>query len=334
VPRNGSTCPGGFTGPAGTSDEELTDFYETLDSPDLSIEAPVSQQEAVEAIDLFSVVNVYLGSVSTRRVGNEDKMDVLGMLTLLYGLQDMTLTAKIVIRTPELWNEIRDELKALRDDLEILGSDVVFLAQEARRQFNLGFNHDVTGNIDFPTLFQRYVEIGNDPLLTLDLGVEESSPFTDKKQIAAAYDLLSELKSLIQQLVRTLSVNGTVATEQINRQWACYENRAFAVLKKVADARVSDDLDELRILTVIADLTGKDFMTEVAPYIALARDGGALLKLAMEAYRSSLDGLDNYSRGELLSLFQNGSPDSFLTTRIRNRAIIVKKYPLRNWGAA
>jgi hypothetical protein len=72
----------------------------------------------------------------------------------------------------------------------------------------------------------------------------------------------------------------------------------------------------------------------VAPYIALARDGGVLLKLAMETYQASLNSLDNYSRGELLSLFQNGNPDSFLTTRIRNRAIIVKKYPLRNWGAA
>ncbi len=205
------------------------------------------------------MVNVYLGGVSTRRVGNEDKMDVLGMLTLLYGLQDKTLTSKIVIRTPQLWPEIQDELRALRDDLEVLGSDVVFLAQEARRQFNIGFNHDVAGNVDFPQLFQNYVDIANDPLLTLDLAVEESSPFSDKKQIASAYDQLSALKSVILALVRTLSVNGTVATDQINRQWANYENRAFAVLKKVADARISDDLDELRILTVVSDLTRQGF---------------------------------------------------------------------------
>ncbi len=320
---SGPTCPG-----------DLDDLFCTLDSPDLSIEAPISERQAVEAIDLFSVVNVYLGGVSTRRVGNEDKMDVLGMLTLFYGLMDKSLTSKIVIRTPELWPELQDELKALRDDLEVLGSDVVFLAQEARRQFNLGFNHDVTGNVDFPAFFQRYVEIAVDPLLTLDLASEQSNPFSDKQKVADAFDLLSELKGLIQQMVRTLSLNGTVATEQINRQWACYENRAFAVLKKVAGARISDDLDELRILTVIADLTGKDFMTEVAPYIALARDGGILLKLAMHAYRASLPRLDDYSRGELLKVFQGGAPDGFLTTRLRNRAIVVKKYPLRNWGAA
>jgi hypothetical protein len=84
----------------------------------------------------------------------------------------------------------------------------------------------------------------------------------------------------------------------------------------------------------VADLTGKDFTNEVAPYIALARDGGALLNLAMESYRASLATLDNYDRAELLRVFQNGSPADFLTTRMRTHALVVKKYPLRNWGAA
>ncbi len=314
--------------------DDLSNFFATLDSSDLSIEAPVSEQEAIEAINLFSVVNVYLGGVSTRHVGNDDKMDVLGMLTLYYGLQDKTLTSKIVVRTPQLWAEIQGELKALRDDLEVLGSDVVFLAQEARRQFNLGFNHDVTGNVTFPQLFQRYVGIGNNPLLTLDLDVEESSPFSDKQQIASAYDLLSELKDLTYEIVRTLSRNGTVATDLLNRQWANYEQRAFTLLKTVADARISDDADDLRILTVVADLTGRAFDTDVAPYIALARDGGVLLNLAMEAYRASVGQLDNYDRTELLRVFQNGTQEAFLTTRMRNRALVVRKYPLSNWGAA
>jgi hypothetical protein len=322
----------GFASSTWPSVGDLSDFFAILDSPDLSIQAPVGEPEAVQSINLFSVVNVYLGGVSTRRVGNKDKMDVLGMLTLYYGLQDKSLTPKIVISTPELWTELEDELKSLRDDLDLLGSDVVFLAREARRQFNLGFNHDVLGNTEFPTLFQRYVDLANNPLLALDLSVEQASPFANKTQVARAYDLFAELKDLTIGIVRTLSRNGTVATSQINEQWADYEKRALTVLKKVADARISEDADELRILSVVADLIDKDLSNDIAPYIALARDGGCLLSLALEAYRTSVNQLDKYDRAELLRVFQNGTPDAFLTTRIRNRALVVKKYPLRNWG--
>jgi hypothetical protein len=329
----GTAATGGFTGASGITgpDEDVTELLITLDSEDLVIEAPISEAQALEAISLFSVVNVYLGTVSTRRVGSQDKLDVQGMLTLFYGFLDRSLTPKLVVRTQEIWPEIQDELKFLRDDLELLGEDVVFLGREARRQFNLGTNHDVVGNLHFPQLFQRYVEIGNDPLLALDLAVEETSAFSDKQQVARAYDLLADLKDVILKIVRTLARNGTVATEQVNQQWASYENRAFAVLKKVAGARISDDPDDLRILSVVADITGRDLLPDVAPYIALARDGGALLTLAMEAYRDALPKLDDYSRGELLRIFQSGQLEEFLTTRIRSRALVVRKYPLLNW---
>src|SRR5438046_1747564 len=75
----------------------------------------------------------------------------------------------------------------------------------------------VAGNVDFPTLFQQYVDMASNPLLALDLSVEETSPFADKAQVARAYDLLSELKDLTVEIVRTLSRNGTVATNQINQ---------------------------------------------------------------------------------------------------------------------
>jgi hypothetical protein len=186
-------------------------------------------------------------------------------------------------------------------------------------------------NTEFPKLYKRYVDIANDPLLTLDLRVEESSTFSDKEKVAQAFDLLVELKGLILQIVRSLSTNGTVATEKANQQWAHYENEAFGVLITVAHSRISDDLDQLRALSVLADLTGKDFDTKIAPYIALARDGGQLLHLAMQAYLADKEHLDNYERSYLLDLFQNGSIDNFLTTKIRNEALVIKKYPLTQW---
>jgi hypothetical protein len=331
----GGTTTGGFTGATGVTgpgtSTDVDDFFQTLESSDLSIEGPISEEESNQAITLFSVVNVLLGGGSTVKVGNETKSDVLGVLTLYYGLQDKSLTPKIVVRSQQLWTNIQDELKALRDDLEILGPDVDFLKKEAKRQFNLGANSDVAGNTDFPKMFKRYVDIANDPLLSLDIHNEEISQFSDKQQIAQAYDLLTELKGLILQIVRSLSKNGTVATEQANQSWANYENRAFLVLKKVADARISDDQDELRILAVLADLVDKDLTTRIAPYVALARDGGQLLKLAMTTYLADKDNLDNFERSYLLNLFQNGTVDTFLTTKMRNEALVIKKYPLTSW---
>ncbi len=122
-----------------------------------------------------------------------------------------------------------------------------------------------------------------------------------------------------------------MATERANQLWANYENRAFLVLKKVADARISDDQDELRILAVLADLVALDLNTRIAPYIALARDGGQLLKLAMTTYLADKDNLDNYERSYLLQLFQNGTVDTFLTTKMRNEALVIKRYPLATW---
>ena len=331
----GGSSSVGFTGATGTTGTgqptDVDEFFQTLESSDLSIEGPISEEESNQAITLFSVVNVLLGGGSSLKVGNETKSDVLGVLTLYYGLQDKSLTPKIVVRSQQLWTDIQDELQALRNDLEILGSDVDFLKRQAKRQFNLGANADVAGDAEFPKMFKRFVDITNDPLLTLDIRTEENSQFSDKEQIAKAYDLLTELKGLILQIVRSLSKNGTVATERANQDWANYENRALLVLKKVADARISDDQDELRILSVLADLVDKDLTTRIAPYIALARDGGRLLKLAMTTYLADKENLDNYERSYLLQLFQNGTIDDFLTTRMRNEALVIKKYPLTSW---
>jgi len=72
----GSTRPGGYS-------SDIEDFFTALDG--LSVEAPISEVEAREAITLFSVSNLLLASMSRRQVGNEDKTDVLGILTLYYG---------------------------------------------------------------------------------------------------------------------------------------------------------------------------------------------------------------------------------------------------------
>jgi hypothetical protein len=321
------TGPTGPTPPGGG--DPITAFFTALDSPDFSIIAPISEPEAEEAITLFSVANMLLAGKGEAQ-GGEKKIDVLGILTLYYGLQNRTLGDKIKVKSQILFAQIDSETKALRDDLDRLGSDVTHLEKEAKRQFNLGRNNEVAGNTEFPRLFKRYVEIANDPLLFLDLRVEQANQLMDKEKIGKAYDLLRELKDTVVRIVRSLSTHGSVATKTVNTDWATFEGRALAVLKKVADARLSDDIDELRPLSVLADLTGKNLDSQIAPYVALAREGGNLLNLAMETYRATKDNLEEYDEAHLLDLFQ-AQGTVFLTTRMRRSAVIIRTFPLRDW---
>jgi hypothetical protein len=336
-PTTPTTTGSSYTGTGATSPSlpgqspEVKALFDALDK--MSVEAPIEPIEANEAIALFSVVNLLLGSMSRRRVGNEDKVDVLGMLTLYYGLQDKTLTSRIIVNSKQLWNDTEFELKQLRDDLDTLGADVMFLDKEAKRQFNLGLNTEVAGNTEFPRLFRRYVDIANDPLLSLDIRLEEGNSFSDKEKVAKAYDMLQELKGVLLQLVRSLSKYGTVATSRANTDWSSFERRALDILSKVSEARLSDDIDDKNQIAVLADLTNKSRDTVVAPYVVLARNGRHLLEMAMEAYFKSKDQLDDVGRQHLLDLFQaQNSSTPFLTTRMRTEAALIKRYPLANWA--
>lgn len=354
VPSAGGTGPTGVSIPPAVSQptsppapgtgpvDGVDGFLALLRDDELNIEAPVSEAEVSSALTLFSICTVLLAGLGQRRVGNEIKIDVLGMLTLNYGLQDKSLSGQIALDAQALWNSqvdgtsvlVRDELQALRNELDNLGQDVVFLTREARRQFNLGITNEVAANVTFPSLVSRYVAVATDPLLTMNLRQEEQpGSFTKKDRIATAFDLLSELKSLVLQIVRSLSKFGTVAVDSSNRRWAAFESRALRVLKSVGRLRYTQDDDDKRILSVLADLTGKNQDTVVAPYFTLARNGGRLLALAFETYLACRSNLDDFEREHLLDLFQpQGSALSFRTTQMRREALVLKRYPLANWN--
>jgi carboxypeptidase family protein len=337
-----ATYPATPTGPsAGPATTEIDEFRRLLFSDDLNIEGPVAEDEALEAIALFAVSNVLLAGLGRRRVGSGDKVDVLGMLTLYYGLQDKSLASRIVVRSRDLWRakvnggtSVEDELKSLRDALDRLGEDVTFVGREAKRQFNLGINNSVAANVAFPALMRRLIDIAADPRLTLNLREEDAAgSTTSKDKIGEAYDLLAELKDVALKIVRSLSRYGTIATRRSNRDWAAFEKRAFTVLKKAGEHRFTEDVDERRILSVLADLLDKSFETVISPYFAMARNGTLLLLLVFETYIRAKQDLDDFDRDHLLALFQpEGAPAAFLTNRMRSHALVLKRYPLQGWN--
>jgi len=319
------------------TEDVVSDFLGRLDDSRFSIESLISKEEANQAISLFSVVNLMLAGLSRRRVGDEEKIDMLGLLSLYYGLQEDSLRDKLTVaNSTALWSNLEGELKSLAKDLDQLQSDVDFLNREAKRQFNLGMSNNVLANVQFPALFKRYVEIGNDPLLSFDIkAADDPKSFVDKSKIAQADNLLKELKSVILQLVRSLSKYGTAATRRVNEDWAKFEARGLEVLSIVARDRVTPDQDEQNVWSVLAVLINKNRETEIAPYVVLARHGGKLLKLAMGTYMKieSESKLDVFDQPHLRDLFQQGNIQTeFLTDKIREQASVIKLYPLPNWG--
>jgi len=343
-----SNPPGQNTGPASDSVPEVAHFFAVLDDDEFSIESAISIPEANEAITLFSVVNMFLagtgskGNGAASTSGNPNAaVDVLGMLTIFNGMQTTgtsgvngkeDLARRLGISSASFWSSQERVLVAIYEQLQRVGPQFLLLEQEGKRQFNIGLAGGVAANVEFPSLFQRFVDLANDPLLAIDIRREENNAFIDKEKLNRAIDLLVDLKGLVLQIVRSLSKHGTIAMRTRNRTCAGLEADALGVLQAIAKAKVTDDIDEKNPYAVLADLIGKDRDTEVAPYVVLARDGSRLLRLAVDVYNLEAGALEDYERDHLIDLFQQGSDSrQFLTTRMRGAAAVIKRYPLKNW---
>ena len=331
--HNVEVVEGAMTAGIDFSEDAVADFVGRLDDGRFSVESRISEEEADQAISLFSVVNLMLAGLSQRQVGNKSRRDILGVLNLYYGLQEGSLRDRFVFADPTaLWLGLESELKELARELDRFQSDIDFLNREARRQFNLGLSNNVLGNVQFPALFRRYVEIGSNPLLAFDIKAADQSQVFDKTKIAQADELLKSLKDLILQITRSLSKYGTSATRRVNEDWAKFEARALEVLQTVARERVTPDRSEQNTWVILANLTDRNFDVEVAPYVALARHGGKLLNYAMEIYRETKDRLDEFGAQYLRNLFQRGNNKrDFWTEKIRAEATAINRYPLSGW---
>lgn len=324
----------------------IDDFMGRLDDNRFSIEAPISMLEASEAVTLFSVVNLWLAGME-RVATNGTPQDALGIIKLYNGLQNGALTdrrgsngsngsnGKFQFRDDKLLlDRIEGDVNTLRNTLiSDLLPDMTGIAQNAKAFFNLGADNTVYANSQFPAFFNRYVDIGNDPLLAIDIRKEEVNNFFDKSKLEETYSLLRELKGLLLQLVRSLSRSGTAGTRVRNRKWASFEVRAMEVFATLAQERNDQDEDARTPWAVLADLTNKDSVTEVAPYVVLARHGGKLLDYALSIYTQTQNELEAFDNDHLRDLFQpQGNANEYWTTKIRREANVIKRYRLPRWG--
>lgn len=310
-----------------------------LRDPAFKIEADINEIETLEAIQLFTRVNLVMGTKVRRQIGGELRDDFLGIRALYYGLRDNSLAEKLVMMrevdpTERLWDKVETRLKELNRDLEQNQSDFDFIAREAKRQFNLGTTNTIEANTQFPVLFNRYVDIATDPSLSFDIKVEMRNPVSDKTRVYEAIDLLRELKQVILQIVRSLSRYGTAATKESNEIWGDMAEEALSVIRDVASRRAGEDKDELTSWATLALLTEQN-REDLFPYVTLSVHGTELLTLAKKLYDLSIHDLEDFDDLTVLNLFQPETEKDgkeFFTTKLRREAYFVKRYPLPNWS--
>lgn len=311
--------------PTGTSMDPV--FLDQLIAPDTSLEAAISIEEAEEATSLFSVVNLVFAGL----VQEGDMIDVLGVRKLFFGWRksdDSEIKALNVSDQVIADLIVREE--DLQKKLEESKADFEFLRREAKRQFNLGTDNTVVGNIQFPSLFKRYVEVSSDVRISIDLRLQKENPILDKVKLEEAYLVLRNLRDIIIQVVRSLSKYGTKSTSITNKKWSAFAGDALKALVTLGQARTNVDTDEMTPWAVLALLTKKPEV-QLMPYAALYRHGYRLLKLAVDIYTENERKLETNDSDTLVTMFQpTGKP--FWTTLMREQAEVIQRYPLTNWG--
>jgi hypothetical protein len=255
-------------------------------------------------------------------------------VTVREGIETANVNFRLtpLVQTGSISGGVTDQTGAAVQGASVKATDVRGKDHGPSITTPIGLSNNVLGNTRFPALFRRYVEIGGSPLLSFDIKAADEGEFFDKTRIAEADELLKELKGLILQIVRSLSKYGTAATKRVNEDWARFESRALEVLQTVARERVAPDRSGQNIWFLLADLTGRNRDTEVAPYVALARHGGKLLNYAMAIYREMKDQLDAFDPEHLRNLFQKeGDSRAFWTEKIKAEASVINRCPLSNW---
>ena len=125
-------------------------FLQSVSDPATSLEAKISIPEANEAVGLFSVVNLLLAGM----IQDNEKVDVLGVDKLYFGLQNSEDPERKRLNVSDsVIADVIHRVGRLHDTLDRSQTDLNFILQEARRQFNLGTNNLVSGNAQFPTFF-------------------------------------------------------------------------------------------------------------------------------------------------------------------------------------
>ncbi len=296
---------------------------------DFALRAPVNIQEAIQFRRLYTVGNYILARVpeSIESLNQTLTSDSDGGLNLVRKGELIDIHIKtiesILERTSDEFNNEESVLRELRRQLD-LGTETV-QEQEV--------------NIEFKAIFKEFIELSEDELLSVDPDEEKikNNPLWDASKTEELYKLLKKLKRVIIKLTENMSDFGTLGTQSLVQKWSDILADALNLLDKVGDNHIaSDDLDDLHVWSVLADLTNVQ-KSDIEGYIVHAREGGQMLRDVIDIYQKiEVEGhLEDEAHTYLRKLFHEKDfvfPDKTVSEVLRNKASLVNENWIPIWS--
>ena len=333
-----------------TADIKLSSsaFASLLGVSDFDIETPISDAEALSAARLFRVVAMLMAGRSSQSTnGQENTTDLFGILKLKsrwkevqkeFVQADDVLNGRIEATKPNS-PTILTEINRLAAELNVSQAPKDLLLW-GRQNFNLG-DPSAVGNVRFPGIFNRLLELLNDPLASLDIADEKGKDRTGIDDINRAYDVLREIKGLVLKLVRSLAHHGsesylTAVAEMEDfflQEKEGYRTGALMVLNALGKMRNAED-DQKNAWSVLSLLTERPREPDIISFVALGRRGGNILDGSVALYVSMQGAtkLDAESDEDMVEIFQPaGAKDKrkdWFVLKMRPDAALLKRYPV------
>jgi hypothetical protein len=271
----------------------------TLHQADFAPEPPVNIDEAYELGRLFTLSMFELARVpeSINRLYSETRPQ--------YQVGDLTIQG---MDQPD--PAIRTKMQGILDRRTQLFDTEQDLQAAMRSLLDLGTAAVPSVNGDFKLLYRDFMTLSADDRNGVDPKEVRSQ---DPAQAAVILNFMRALKRAILRVTQNLSVYGTRGTTPLVDKWSSIVNDSLDVLDYVANPSrgkkvVSSDADDTAAWSLLAALTDTSRST-VKAYVVNARDGGDLLKLAVQVYAAiqsgqlGANGLDNESDDFLQDLF-------------------------------
>jgi hypothetical protein len=269
----------------------------TLHQADFAPEPPVNIDEAFELARLFTLSMFELAGVpeAINKLYTETRPH--------YQVGDLTIQG---MDQPD--PAIRAKMQGILDRRTQLFDTEDDLRSAMRSLLDLGTATVASVNGDFKLFYREFVTLSADDNNGVNPEVVRAQ---DPAQAAVILNFLRALKRAILRVTQNLSVYGTRGTTPLVDKWSSIMNDSLDVLDYVArrgNKVVSSDADDRAAWSLLAALAGSSRST-VKAYVVNAREGGDLLKLAVQVYAAiqsnqlGSNGLDNESDVFLEDLF-------------------------------
>jgi hypothetical protein len=234
---------------------------------------PINVPEAIQFRRLYTVGNYVLAQVpqaiqalNVRLTSNTDS------------------GAPVFINKGQLVQQLGAEIDAILKLVNEESNTRDMIEREIRAWFDLGTASAPNVNTQFRSVLREFATICADDLFGVDpILIESNNAAFDPATLEKLVHLYRDAKRRLIELVRLMSMSGTLGSDRLLAKWADVIDRAINVLEPAGQFVASDDADDRFIWSLVAGLVNQP-RERIEAYVVHARDAGPFLEDAITVY--------------------------------------------------